>query len=52
MGIPNPQNLMIECLAVGPPQIRPSIIMPGMGQSEDDLTYIYQAILKHNNFLK
>ena len=31
MGIPSPQNMIIEVLAVGPPQIRPSVIMPGSG---------------------
>jgi len=51
MGIVNPKNLIIQCLAVGPPPIRPSITMPGMCRSEDDLTYCYQAILKANNFL-
>jgi len=52
MGIPSPKNLIIQRLAVGPPSIRPSIQMPGMHRSEDDLTYCYQAILRTNILLK
>ena len=52
MGIPNPKNLIISRLAVGPPQIRPSILMPGMSRSEDDLTYCYQSIIRQNNYLR
>ena len=41
LGVPHPASLIIEVLAVGPPQIRPSIQMVGKGQCEDDLTYNY-----------
>lgn len=41
LGVKNPENLIIEALAVGPPQIRPSVRMTGKHKSEDDLTYIY-----------
>lgn len=46
----NPSNMIIENLAVTPPPVRPSVLMPGCSQrSEDDLTVAYRSIIKQNN---
>ena len=52
MGVYGPENLIIRKLAVAPPPVRPSVAMGSTMKCEDDLTYSYQAIIKHNNFLK
>jgi len=44
--------MIIRKLGVAPPAVRPSVNMGGFMRSEDDLTYCYQAIIKHNNVLK
>ena len=47
-----PEWMLIKNLVVAPPCVRPSVQMPNMGRSEDDLTYAYQQILKTNYQLK
>lgn len=44
-----PVNLMIETLAVAPPQIRPSIEMNPEKRAEDDITSAYVRIVSINN---
>ncbi len=47
-----PTNLMIETLAVAPPQIRPSIEMNPEKRAEDDITSAYVRVVSINNELK
>ena len=47
-----PEWMVIKNLAVAPPPVRPSVAMPNLYRSEDDLTYAYQQIIKMNNLLK
>lgn len=47
-----PVNLMIETLAVAPPQIRPSIEMNPEKRAEDDITSAYVRVVSINNELK
>lgn len=47
-----PEWMIIKNLPVAPPAVRPSVAMPNMYRSEDDLTYAYQQIIKINNILK
>lgn len=47
-----PEWMLIKNLIVAPPSVRPSVQMPNMMRSEDDLTYAYQQILKMNNQLR
>ncbi|CDW74169.1 dna-directed rna polymerase ii subunit rpb1-like [Stylonychia lemnae] len=51
IGIKKPQNMIIKRLLVCPPPVRPSIAMGSTARCEDDLTFSYQVILKHNNIL-
>jgi DNA-directed RNA polymerase II subunit RPB1 len=44
--------MVIKNLAVAPPPVRPSVAMPNLYRSEDDLTYAYQQVIKMNNLLK
>jgi len=44
--------MLLKDLLVAPPCVRPSVQMPNMGRSEDDLTYAYQQILKANAQLR
>ena len=37
---------------MAPPPVRPSVAMEGSLRSEDDLTFQYQQIVKHNEILK
>jgi DNA-directed RNA polymerase II subunit RPB1 len=46
-----PVNLMIETLAVAPPQIRPSIEMNPEKRAEDDITSAYVRVVSLNNEL-
>lgn len=50
--ISKPIDLMIQTLAVPPPQIRPSIQMNPEKKAEDDITTAYVRILNLNNELK
>jgi len=47
-----PEWMVIKNLTVAPPPVRPSVAMPNLYRSEDDLTYAYQQIIKMNNLLK
>ena len=47
--ISKPIDLMIQTLAVPPPQIRPSIEMNPEKKAEDDITTAYVRILNLNN---
>lgn len=47
-----PEWMLVKNLVVAPPSVRPSVQMPSMLRSEDDLTYAYQQILKMNNQLR
>ena len=47
-----PEWMLVKDLLVAPPCVRPSVQMPNMGRSEDDLTYAYQQILKANAQLR
>ncbi len=46
-----PIDLMIETLAVAPPQIRPTIEMNPEKRAEDDITIVYEKIISINNEL-
>ena len=49
----NPANMILTVLAVGPPPIRPSVQVTGsMQRGDDDLTIIYNKIVKQNNEIK
>jgi DNA-directed RNA polymerase II subunit RPB1 len=49
----NPANMIISIMAVGPPPIRPSVQVTGsMQRGDDDLTIIYNKIVKQNNEIK
>ena len=49
----NPANMILTVLAVGPPPIRPSVQVTGsMHRGDDDLTIIYNKIVKQNNEIK
>lgn len=37
-----PEWMLVKNLIVAPPTVRPSVQMPSMMRSEDDLTYAYQ----------
>ena len=47
-----PQWMIIQNLAVCPPQVRPSVSVDSSLRSQDDLTHQYNQILKANNELK
>ena len=47
-----PEWMVCEVLPVPPPQVRPSVKYDNQQRSEDDLTHIYSAIIKYNQFLK
>ena len=47
-----PDWMIINNLAVCPPQVRPSVSVDSTLRSEDDLTFQYIQILKANNLLK
>lgn len=47
--ISKPIDLMIQSLAVPPPQIRPSIQMNPQQKAQDDLTSAYIKIVRMNN---
>lgn len=47
-----PDWMIINYLAVCPPQVRPSVSFDSTLRSEDDLTYQYVQILKANSILK
>jgi len=44
-----PSWMIIKVLAVAPPPVRPSVAMTNTLRQEDDLTFAYQQIVKHNN---
>jgi DNA-directed RNA polymerase II subunit RPB1 len=49
----DPANMIIKNMAVGPPPIRPSVQVTGsMQRGDDDLTIIYNKIIKQNNEIK
>ena len=52
LGIENPSNMIIRRLQVAPPAVRPAVSMGSYLRSEDDLTFSYQNIVKHNLILK
>ena len=47
-----PEWMIIQNLAVCPPQVRPSVSVDSSLRSQDDLTHQYNQILKSNNELK
>ena len=47
-----PEWMIIQNLAVCPPQVRPSVSVDSSLRSQDDLTHQYNQILKANNDLK
>ena len=44
--------MIIRRLQVAPPAVRPAVSMGSYLRSEDDLTFSYQNIVKHNLILK
>jgi len=48
----HPVDLLIDCLVVVPPQIRPSIDMDAEKKAEDDITMTYVKILHLNNEIR
>ncbi|KAJ9052897.1 DNA-directed RNA polymerase II core subunit rpo21 [Entomophthora muscae] len=47
-----PEWMIISILPVPPPCVRPSIVTPGVGRGEDDLTHKLSDIIKTNDQLK
>ena len=47
-----PEWMIIQNLAVCPPQVRPSVSVDSSLRSQDDLTHQYNQILKCNEFLR
>ncbi|KAJ9056799.1 DNA-directed RNA polymerase II core subunit rpo21 [Entomophthora muscae] len=47
-----PEWMVLSNLPVPPPCVRPSIVVPGMGRGEDDLTHKLSDIIKANDQLK
>lgn len=47
-----PEDLIIQSLLVCPPQVRPSVDMNGVQKSRDDITRVYEKIIKVNNQIK
>lgn len=41
-----PENMIIKCLAVAPPPVRPSVEAGDGIRSNDDLTYAYKQIIR------
>jgi len=49
----DPANMILNIMAVGPPPIRPSVQVTGsMTRGDDDLTIIYNKIVKQNNEIR
>ena len=46
----SPEWLLVTCLPVAPPHVRPSVTQ-GAGMSHDDLTHQYINVIKANNSL-
>lgn len=46
-----PEWMICEVLPVPPPAVRPSVKQDAQQRSEDDLTHIYNNIIKNNNIL-
>ena len=47
-----PVDLLIDILAVAPPQVRPSIQMSPQKRAQDDITVAYLRIVTLNNFIR
>lgn len=49
----DPANMILTVIAVGPPPIRPSVQLSGqIHRGDDDLTIMYNKIVKQNNEIK
>lgn len=48
----HPKSMIVTCVPVSPPQVRPSIIMDTSLRSQDDLTHKLSEIIRSNTNLK
>jgi DNA-directed RNA polymerase II subunit RPB1 len=52
MGLSHPKDMILQCLPVPPPSVRPPIMMGNQVRGEDDLTYRLLQILRHSHNMK